>query len=150
MDFPRDLLPKRLLPKEYAIPTHCVDVESDVTPEQALDPNFWQHLVAKFRLGHEVIVRPRDFSYRLHAEVVAIDPAGHWAMLRPITLTEGKAFAAGAKDESGYRIDHDPVQGWRILNGRDLIAKDLPTEEEAQHVLAKLKGLAKPKPAKAA
>jgi hypothetical protein len=139
MDLPSQLLPRRSFQKEYLIPTHCVDVELGVTPEMALDPNFWPHLVAKFRLGHEVIVRPTDFSYRLHAEVVGIDPAGHWAVLRKISLTEGKPFAQSASDERGYRIDHDPVQGWRILNGRDLIAKDFATEDEAKAALANLK-----------
>lgn len=139
MDILNPHLPTQSLTKQYAISTHVVDVEPSVTPTDALNPNFWPHLVAKFRLGHEVIVRPYDFTWRLHAEVVAIDPAGHWAMLRTISLVEGMPVSIGSKDESGFRIDHDPVQGWRILNGRDLIARDLPNEAAARAKLAEIK-----------
>ena len=150
MDLPSHLVPTRSVLKPYAIPAHVVDVDPAVTPQMALDPNFWPHLVHKFQPGHEVIVRPRDFSYRLHAEVIAIDPAGHYAVLRPISLTEGMPFTQGAKESDGYRVDHDPVQGWRILRARDLIEAGLPNEEAARARLAELRtGAAKPEaPAK--
>lgn len=139
MDIPTHLVPTQSSRKEHVIATHCVDVDPSVPPDAALDPNFWQHLVAKFRVGDEVIVRPKDLSYRLHADVVAVDPAGHWAKLRKLSLVEGGATAIGAKDEGGYRIDRDPVQQWRILNGRDLIAKDFATEDEARAALTNMK-----------
>lgn len=143
MDIPENFLPRRQAAFEYAIATHVVDVAAGVTPEMALDPNFWAHLAERLKPGHEVIVRPSDLSFRLHAQVVAVDPSGHWAVLDTITLRERTAFAKGGRDEGGYRIDHDPVQGWRILNGRDLVVKDLPDEAAARRKLAELKSPAK-------
>lgn len=147
MDIPENLKPLRAGVQVHAMAVHVVDVDAKVTPQMALDPNFWPHLVAKFHVGDEAVVRPKDRSWRLHADIVAIDPAGHWALLRPITLTEGSPLAKGADDDSGYRIDHDPVQKWRILNGRDLIAHGLPDEAAA---VARLREIKAKKTARAA
>lgn len=146
MDIASHLLPKHSVRKEYEIASHYVRVNAGVTPDDVLDPSFWQHLAGKFRVEDEVTVRALDGSFRLVADVVAIDPEGHWVKLRPLQFVEGGAIVTGAKDD--YRIDRDPVQGWRILRGRDLIEKDLPDQAAAEKALAQIK--ADKRPVKAA
>lgn len=154
MDIPLYKLPKRSTVQQFAITVHHVDVDPGITPADVLDPLFWQHMIAprdvsgntgRLSLGDEVVVRPTDFSFRLHAEVVAIDPAGHWAALRQISLVEGLPFAIDRTDESGYSYHRDPVQGYRVLLGNDLVASNLPDEAAAISAIEKHKAVNKPK-----
>lgn len=145
MEIPQYKLPKFSRSFEHSIRTHCFTIEADIRPADLLNPLLWVHMADRFKLGEEVIVKPTDFSYRFHGEVVAIDTAGHWAALRQISLSEGLPFTADTVDESGYSYNRDPVMGYRVLRGKDVVANKLPNEAAAIAEMERLKATDRPK-----
>lgn len=131
MDIPQYKLPKFGRTFEEVVRTHCFIVDPEITPADLLNPMLWEHMAERFKLGEEVVVKASDFSYRFHGEIVAIDLAGHWAALRQISLAEGLPFVADVPDKSGFSHNHDPVMGWRVMNGKDVVASKLPNEAAA-------------------
>lgn len=145
MDIPLNKLPRRSTAQQFAIMVHYVDVPMGITPDEALEPTFWQHMTDRVSLGDEIVVRPEDFSYRLHAEIVAKDTAGHWLALRKIALTEGLPFKVDAPDEFGYSYNKDPVMGYRVLRGKEVLASRLPDEKSAIAKMEELKTANRPR-----
>lgn len=146
MDIPNHKLPRGGRPQHERIVVYYVDVDPDVTQDEIMDPLFWQHMSNRLSLGDEVVVRPADYSFRLHAEVVAKDPLGHWIAMRKISYTEGMPFKADAVDRSEYSYGRDPVEGpWRVLHRGVTVASKLPDEAAAISTMEKLRAASRPK-----
>ncbi len=151
MDIPNHLLPTRLqLGNGYAHADYFLVTLPGVEPAHVLDPGFWVHQAARLRLHDRIEVVAADGSFDLDLRVVAVDPHGHYARVRVLRAidADGRALAIESRDRTvaetadadGYVIQHDPVQQWRILRGRDLIERDLPSEAAAKARLAEVKG----------
>jgi hypothetical protein len=151
MNIPNHLLPVSLRRAEHERGEYFHRPAPGVTLEQVLDPNYWENLAERLQLDDRIEVVAPDRSYDIDLRVVAIDPHRHWAAVQVRGGVERPAaparIAGPAADAQGFVIDRDPVQGWRILNGRDLIAKDLPDEAAARKMLA---GIRTGTPAKSA
>lgn len=149
MDLAAHLLPSRLGRAEHERGDYFHQPAPGVSLDQVLDPNYWVHLAERLRVNDLIEVVAPDHSFDLDLRVVAIDPYKHWAAVAPRAGRRRPATplpAGPAANAQGYIIDNDPVQGWRILQGRDLIAHGFADEAAARAALADLKG---PKPAKA-
>lgn len=151
-------IPSHLLPTSlergfggYALSHWVYRSPAGITADHIMDPNLWVHVASRLRVDDKIEVIARDGSIDAELRVIAIDPRHLWAKMRPLRLHEASPVemrqAGPSSDGSGYLIEHDPVQGWRILNGRDLIAKDFATEEAARDALANLKAATKPRKA---
>lgn len=149
MPLPTHLMPVILRSVEYERAYYFWIAPSGVALTDVLDPNFWANVAPRLKLYDRIEVVAADRSFDVDLRVVAIDPRGYWAavhMLRgPEDVAPVPAPAQAAPDSSGYMIENDAVQGWRILNGRDLIAHGLASEDAAKAKLAEIKA---PKPAK--
>lgn len=152
MDLPSHLLPSRLPRAAHERGDYLHRAAAGVTLDMVLNPNYWAHLAERLRIGDRIEALADDGSFDVDLRVVAIDPRGHWALVRTrpsvSAAMPAAPFAGPAPDADGYTIDRDPVQGWRILRGRDLIAKDFADEAAAREALAGVKGT--PKRGKAA
>lgn len=149
MEIPRNLLPTRIQSTQYERTEWLHEPQPGVTLDQVMDPNYWSHLAGRLKVRDRIEVLAADRSYDVDLRVIAIDPRGHWVQvaLRGISEDVPRVVAAPgpSADPQGYVIDNDPVQGWRILQGRDLIAKGFGTEELAKEALANLKAAGRPK-----
>lgn len=162
MDLESRLLPTNSVRAEYARADHYVETPQGVTPAHILDPDFWQHIAARFRVNDRIEVVAADGSFDAELRVTAIDPRKLWAQVRLLRICTGEGIAAGrasasgpapverpAADHAGYVVEPDGLGKHRIVQGSDLIAKGFPDKAAAEAALANLKAL-KPKAAKAA
>lgn len=136
------LRPKQLAHAEFAPGGHRVhELPFGVTLEDVLDPEYWAHLAAYLKVG--TLIDVHDAAYRIDTtlRVVAVDPRGHWAqvVVRGSQAHSPPPAETGASDADGFVTQKDPVQGWRIMRGNDLLAKGLPDEEAVRAKLAQLK-----------
>lgn len=143
------MLPVRIQSTQYERTEWLHEPQLGVTLDQVMDPNYWSHLAGRLKVRDRIEVLAADRSYDIDLRVIAIDPRGHWVQvaLRGISEDVPRVVATPgpSADPQGYVIDNDPVQGWRILQGRDLIAKGFGTEELAKEALANLKAAGRPK-----
>lgn len=150
MDIPFSLLPARLaLATGFAYTPWFYRAPAGVTPEHLVNPNFWVHLTARLKVNDRIEAVGDDFDIEMR--VVGVDPLGHYAVMRvlrcwpegllPIgnTVSGADGPTIVTTDPDGYRWERDPVQGWRVLRGRDLLASGLPNEAEAIAKVAELK-----------
>jgi hypothetical protein len=155
-DLPMHKVPMRFRGRniEYERGSHFLTVEDGVEVRHVVNPEFWQHLAARMTVNDVLEVRGPDCG-DMELRVVAIDPLKQWAdviLLRhcdyrglPVPGMEQVAPPRGV-DAAGYRIDpNGPNKTWRIVQGRDVIAKDFGTEGEAHVALANLLAAAKRK-----
>jgi hypothetical protein len=118
-----------------------------VTFEQALHPEYWEHMADRLKIGDLIEVSNGDYSVDVVLRVVAVDPYGHWAQV----VERGKAIpgttllASGSTDASGLTVHRDPVKGWRVMRGREELATHLPDEAAA---IAKRDQISAPQPAR--
>lgn len=138
MDIPSNLLPTRLDTADYQRVVYFHRPALGVTAEMVVHPDYWLHLAARLKLDDKIEVVSADGSIDMDLRVVAIDPRGLYAQMRVLRFTgEGAPVVAPApvvaiSDNHGYMIEEDRVQGWRVLRGDDLIAKNLPDKAAAE------------------
>jgi hypothetical protein len=151
MEIPSHLLPTSLERGfgGYALSHWVYRSPAGVTADHIMDPNLWVHVASRLRVDDKIEVIASDGSIDAELRVIAIDPRQLWAKMRPLRLHEAspveKRQAGPSADGGGYIIEQDPVHGWRIVQGRELIAKDFETEDDARAALANLKAAASPK-----
>ena len=161
MDLSPHQLPLKIQRGDYAISRHFLLVEPGVTPDHVVDPDFWVHVAARLRVMDRIEVVAADGSFDMELRVVAIDPRGLWAQVRPLSIVEGKlAVAASGQfpDKDGYTIEFSGVHRWRIIRAGEVVAKDFADQTAAAAALANIKAAkrsgdpapAAAKPAKAA
>ncbi|MGA8691002.1 MAG: hypothetical protein WB662_14115 [Methyloceanibacter sp.] len=66
---------ERLMRPEYARNEHQIDIDSNLTQEEVLDPRRWKDLASKFRVGDEIVVRKEDCTLHARLFVIGINPA---------------------------------------------------------------------------
>lgn len=157
MDLPTHLIPTSLerAGNGWALSHWFYRAPAGITADHVMDPNIWQHVTNKLKPDDRIEIVARDGSLDMEVRVIAIDPEGHWAQVRPLRVWQDDPMAPAVQvgpvaDPEGYVIQRDPVQGYRILRGRDLVAKDFATENDARAALANLKAGRKPVAPKAA
>lgn len=152
MDFSTGMLPKHLgHAADYKRTAYFLAAAPGVTPAHVMHPDFWQHVAERLRLNDRIEIVGQNFDMDLR--VVGIDPRKLWAQVRCLRLcsTDGvevpgaqtftdAGIASGAPDPDGFIVEWGgPVHKWRIVHGRDLIAKGFTSKEEAQEALLTLK-----------
>jgi len=153
MDLPTQLLPKRLGHRggaDYDRSLYFVVLGAGITPAMVVDPDFWQHLAARFRVNDRLEIVAPDFD--MDVRVVAIDPRGLWAQMRVLRLCDASGIGvpgaehsptssiiAGAPDQAGYIVEWGgPKHMWRIVRGSDLIDKGFPDKDAAHAKLTEI------------
>lgn len=154
-DLPMHKVPLRFRGRniEYERGSHFLIVEEGVEARHVAHPEFWQHVANRLSVNDILEVRGPDCG-DMELRVVAIDPMKQWADvivlrhcgLQGIVIPGAQAVPVRGSDADGYRIDpNGPNKTWRIVQGRDVIAKDFGTEGEAHVALANLRAAAKRK-----
>lgn len=138
---PQHLRPTVFQFHEFAFDRRSHQLPEGVTLEDVLsDPEYWAHTAAVLKVGTMIEVTSADFTTDVDLRVVAIDPYKRWARV----VLRGKAAPAAddaqpAADADGYMIQNDPVQSWRIVRGKEVLAHHLPSEDAAKAKLAEFK-----------
>jgi hypothetical protein len=100
--------------------------------DDIVDPEYWVHEASRLKVGDIIEVHNSDFSIDCDLRVVELDPAGQWVRVMRRGDKPTHALSQDSIiDNDGYRIDNDPVQGWRIMRGRDMLASRLPDKAAA-------------------
>lgn len=150
MSLPPNIPPVNIDRAETAITRWLIHALPGTKADHVMDPDYWVHLAGRLRrtpnkgLGDEIRVLADDGSFDIEVTVVAIDPLGYWAQVRPVRVWERKVAedvpAAQWPDKDGYRIDLSGPQKWRIIDAQNnIVAKGYPDETAAVEALANLK-----------
>lgn len=145
MEIPFNLLPARLqVATGFAHGEYFVVAPIGATPENVADPDFWLHVAARLKLHDRIEVVAADGSFDMDVRVTAVDPRGHYAVVRVLRswaadekASNGPAVRQmGTIDNDGFIVEEDPVHGWRVMRGGDIIARRLKDKAAAEAVRA--------------
>ncbi len=150
MDLPTRLLPTRDSGSgDYAVTRwYFLDLPQGITAEHIVNPDFWQHVAAKFKVNHEIVAVAADGSFDAELRVIAVDPRKLWAQTRILRMTKPEGvehkMVPQWPDKEGYVVEFDRVHKFRIVNRNgEVVAQDFPDEAGAIDALHNLKAAKK-------
>jgi hypothetical protein len=152
MNIPIQLLPVRIgrtQLAEFARASYFFSAAPGVTPEHVVDPDFWVNWAGTLKINDRIEVVAADGSFDMEVRVVALDPRGLWARVRPLRIAEGKLAVATTPtglypDSEGYIIEWSDHHRWRIVRGQDVVARDFPDQAAASEALQNIKAAKRP------
>ena len=110
--------------------------EPETKAEHVLVPSYWAHICNRLKAGDIIEVKARDGSY--HFEVAVIEVGILMARVRTYPYgkpeTVSKEIREAASDAGDLKVEFCPGGGhkWRVLKGKDVIAKGYETQADAQ------------------
>lgn len=137
---PVNLLPSTIERQTVRINHWFLETMPGITADHVVSPDFWVHVARRVRVNDRIEVVAKDGSFDLDLRVVAIDPRGFWVQVRPLRVFNGHPIVIERGDPDGYKIEHDPVHKWRIIDrAGNVVDKGLADERHAIARLAKIK-----------
>jgi hypothetical protein len=155
LDIDNRLLPTKSLRSEYAHSRHDVSVKPGVTLAHCIEPKFWAHLAARFRVHDVIEVIAEDGSFEMDLRVMAIvqprpgEDGDSWVKVRAIRFCgpDGvgifdqiiSAVDADSPDEDGYQIRFHGRAKFSIHRFGDSVEEGISTKEAAFARLAEIR-----------
>jgi hypothetical protein len=152
MNIPIQLLPIRIgrtQLAEFARASYFILARPGVTPDHIVDPDFWVNWASTLKINDRIEVVAADGSFDMEVRVVALDPRGLWARVRPLRIAEGKIPVSSSPtgqypDAEGYIVEFSDHHRWRIIRGNDIVARDFPDQASAIEALQQIKQTKRP------
>lgn len=145
MEIPNSLLPSRLaVASGFAHGEYFIAAAPGTTVEHVVDPDYWLHLASRLKVYDRIEVVAQDGAFDIDVRVVATDPRGHYVVVRPLRVwvpdeqdaRKPSLRQMQAADGDGFIVEEDPVHGWRVMRGGDIIARRLKDKATAEAVRA--------------
>jgi hypothetical protein len=120
-----------------------------ITIDDVMDPEYWEHLASRLKVGDMIEVRNSNFSLDIVLRVVGLDPRGHWAkVVKRGDKILDRELSDSSVDADGWGVDNDPVRGWIVCRGKEVVAPKsgeprLPDKEAALKRMSELKAPAR-------
>lgn len=118
--------PNSISQTEYA--RRSWTVTSAAPFEEHLNPESWGHVAIKLRAGDRVELSPPDRSYVAELVVLAADKT--WAKVALLWKADIQANSTAPFDD--YKITHRGPKKWSVLKGKDVLAENLDTRDDAE------------------
>lgn len=132
--------PTRLKEADHERHVWIVSVPSDVTFEQAQQPDFWAHVGAQLRPCARIEVMPDDMAW--FGELIVVSCDRLWAKTAPlrfVRLDEAPAFEVPASLGSGYEVQYKgPTKKHCVirLSDNQIVREEIQTKAEANAWIA--------------
>jgi hypothetical protein len=148
VEIPNNLLPTRLQAAlGFAHGEYIIKPLPGTTPEHVVCPEYWIHLATRLKPDDTIEVLAQDGSFDMEVRVTSVDPRGLYAHVRVLRFCDGNGVKigegsavmppglppVGTPDRDGLTVERD-ARGWRVVQGRELIQGQLPSEEAANAV----------------
>lgn len=115
--------------------TFRVNCKIETTPEQCLDPSYWEHISQYLNRGDEIHVMPDDMAWEL---VLHVQDKGHnWTHVIKKSFFELAASVGLEQIPSDYKIDWaGSTKKFRVLRKGDELKSGFATEALARRYAA--------------
>lgn len=139
------LNPTQMMQAEFARNQHVAKVDSTVTLEDVLAPDFWSHVAVQARRGDHIEVYPDDFSW--YAELLVVGIGEQFLKVRKIRHEEfvSKADKAAAESKSDYIVKWTSNQRTKHrvirVSDKEVMKDGFDTIEQANEFIKTLRAI---------
>lgn len=121
---------------------HCAIAEENHTIRDVLHPGYLWHAHGRIQRRHIIeIVHPAD-AFFVELYVVKVDVETQSILTRALRVVDWSDELAPVADLSGAKIEKKGADGWRVINGTSVLARNFESREHAEVWLGKRRQVA--------